>query len=59
LDFFEEPNYFYIVLEYLDGGELFDRILKKTCYNEKEARDCVLVALKAIKYCHDHDVVHR
>lgn len=59
LDFFEEPKFFYIVLEYLDGGELFDRIVKKVCYNEKEARDCVLLVLKAIKHCHDRNIIHR
>jgi serine/threonine protein kinase len=58
-DFFEEEKNFYVVMEYLDGGELFDRIVKKTCYNEKEARDLVATLLKAIKHCHDNDVVHR
>lgn len=58
-DFFEEEKYFYVVLEYLDGGELFDRIVKKTFYNEKEARDLVVVLLRAIKYLHDGDVIHR
>lgn len=59
VDFFEEEKYFFVVLEYLDGGELFDRIVKKTFYNEKEARDLVFTLLMAIKYCHDHDIVHR
>ncbi len=59
IDFFEEEKYFYIILEYLDGGELFDRIVKKTFYNEKEARDLVLVVLGAIKYIHGINVIHR
>ncbi len=59
LDFFEEDKYFYVVMEYLDGGELFDRIVKKTFYNEKEARDLVKVLLTAIKYLHDKHIVHR
>jgi serine/threonine protein kinase len=48
-----------MVLEFLEGGELFDRIVKKTFYNEKEARDLVAIILNAIKYMHDHDIVHR
>jgi len=58
-DFFEEPDKFYVVLEYLEGGELFDRIVKKVSYNEKEARDTVFLVISAIKYCHDRNVVHR
>lgn len=59
IDFFEEEKYFYIVLEYLDGGELFDRIVKKTFYNEKEARDLVYIVLKAIQYMHSVNIIHR
>jgi len=59
IDFFEEDKYFYIILEYLDGGELFDRIVKKTFYNEKEARDLVYIVLKAIQYMHCINIIHR
>jgi calcium/calmodulin-dependent protein kinase I len=59
VDFFEEEKTYYVILEYLPGGELFDRIVKKTFYNEKEARDLVSILLGAIKYCHDRDIVHR
>eukprot|EP01039_Chlorochromonas_danica_P001280 gene1280-1398_t len=58
-DFFEEEKSFYVILEYLDGGELFDRIVKKTFYNEKEARDLVVILLRALKYLHDRNIVHR
>lgn len=58
-EFFEEEKYFYVVLEYLDGGELFDRIVQKTYYNEKEARNLVLTLLLAIKYLHHKNIVHR
>ena len=59
VDFFEEETTFYVVLEYLAGGELFDRIVKKTVYNEAEARELVRTLLSAIKACHDERVVHR
>ena len=58
-DFFEDPTTYYVVLEVLDGGELFDRIVQKSCYNEKEARDLVVILLTSIKYIHDNNVVHR
>lgn len=41
------------------GGELFDRIVQKSYYNEKEARDVCLILFDAMKYCHDHHVAHR
>jgi len=47
------------ILERVDGGELFDRIIKKKFYNEKEARDLAVVILKALKHCHDHKIAHR
>lgn len=59
LDFFEEDDYFYVVLEYLEGGELFERLMEKAVYTEAEARDCFTVLLRAVKYCHDRDLVHR
>jgi serine/threonine protein kinase len=58
-DFFEEKDHFYFVLEKIDGGELFDRIVKKSHYSEKEARDLVKVLLGGIKYMHDRSIVHR
>ena len=45
--------------ERVHGGELFDRIIKKKFYNEKEARDLAVVILKALKHCHDHKIAHR
>lgn len=59
VEFIQEESYFYFVLEYCPGGELFDRLVTKTFYNEGEARDTVGILCNAIKYCHDHDIVHR
>ena len=57
--FFQEPGHYTIVMEYVPGGELFDRIVKKEHYSEKEARDCVFVMLNAVKYLHERNIVHR
>lgn len=59
IDFYAEDKTYYLVLEYMEGGELFDRIVKKSFYNEREARDVVFTLLSAIEYCHSHDIVHR
>ena len=58
-DVFDEKNFYYLITEHMMGGELFDRIVQKSYYNEKEARDTCLVLFKALKYCHDHQVAHR
>lgn len=58
-DFIEEPETFYFVMEKLVGGELFDRIVKRTFYNEKDARDLVLVLMDGVRYMHHKNIVHR
>ncbi|CAI5743227.1 unnamed protein product [Peronospora destructor] len=58
-DFFVEEKFYYLVTEFMEGGELFDRIVEKSYYNEREARDLVKLLLEAIKYCHDAAIVHR
>jgi len=58
-DVFDEPQEMLLVLEYIDGGELFDRIVAKTYYNEKEARDLVSLLLRTVEHCHDKNIVHR
>lgn len=58
-DFFEEPSTYYLVMERMRGGELFDRIVAKAYYSEKEARDTCKILLEAVLYCHDHHVAHR
>ena len=58
-DVFDEPQYYYLVTEKMSGGELFDRIVQKSYYNEKEARDVCKILFEALKYCHSHKVAHR
>jgi len=56
---FEEGTEFYIVTELVQGGELFDRIVSKSHYTEKEARDLVKMFLETMAYMHEANVVHR
>jgi serine/threonine protein kinase len=59
IDFFDEEDNMYVVIEYLAGGTMFDRVVKKDHYNEKEARDLIYIFLKAVQHCHDRNVIHR
>ena len=56
---FEEGQEFYIVTELVQGGELFDRIVSKSHYSEKECRDLIKVLLTTLEYMHTNNVVHR
>jgi len=56
---FEEKDFWYLVTEKMMGGELFDRIVAKSYYNEKEARDVCKILFQAIGMCHDKNVAHR
>ena len=58
-DVFEEKAFYYLVTEKMMGGELFDRIVQKSYYNEKEARDTCIILFEALQYCHKHQVAHR
>ena len=58
-DFFTEPSTYYLIMEQMRGGELFDRIVQKSYYNEKEARDTCVILFQAMQYCHSKKVAHR
>ncbi|TKS70835.1 Calcium/calmodulin-dependent protein kinase type 1 [Collichthys lucidus] len=47
------------VLHKVSGGELFDRILEKGFYTERDASKLIQQILDAVKYLHDMGIVHR
>ncbi|KAG6534712.1 CBL-interacting protein kinase 1-like [Zingiber officinale] len=49
----------YMVLEYVNGGELFDIIPAKGQLSEKQGRHFFQQLIDAISYCHDMGVYHR
>ncbi|XP_066391311.1 CBL-interacting protein kinase 21-like isoform X5 [Miscanthus floridulus] len=49
----------YMVLEYVNGGELFDKIALKGKLTEKEARKLFQQLIDAVAYCHEKGVYHR
>lgn len=59
IDFFEDDRNYYSVLEFIEGGELFDRIAAKQFYNENDARNVVHDVLSAMQYCHSKNIAHR
>lgn len=60
--FFEasvQHSTFYSVMEFLAGGDLFDRLAKRGNYSELNARLAAWQILEAVAYLHEHEVVHR
>ncbi|XP_078435816.1 CBL-interacting serine/threonine-protein kinase 1-like isoform X1 [Wolffia australiana] len=49
----------YIVLEYVTGGELFERIASGGRLSEREARKIFQQIVDAVSYCHDKGIYHR
>jgi calcium/calmodulin-dependent protein kinase I len=59
IEAYDNPTAFFIVLELMDGGELFDRIVDKECYSENLAANTLKPIVDGIKYCHDQNIAHR
>lgn len=55
----QTKNNIYMVLEYISGGELFDRIVKAKRFDEKTARSFFQQLINGIMYCHQNGVAHR
>ncbi|GLT59891.1 hypothetical protein SLA2020_326860 [Shorea laevis] len=49
----------YIVLEFVTGGELFDKIASRGRLKEDEARKYFQQLINAVDYCHSRGVYHR
>ena len=58
-EIFDEGSILYLVMELMDGGELFDRIVEKEAYSEKEAAETIKPIVDAIRYCHENGIIHR
>lgn len=54
-----DKDNFYICMEILEGGEVFDRIEKKQNYSEKDACGIIKQVLLAVNYMHQKKIVHR
>lgn len=55
----ENDDEIFISMQLADGGELFDRIVKKGKFTEKDAAGIVAQVISAVTYMHDKGYVHR
>eukprot|EP00824_Muranothrix_gubernata_P022669 TRINITY_DN5579_c0_g1_i1.p1 TRINITY_DN5579_c0_g1~~TRINITY_DN5579_c0_g1_i1.p1 ORF type:complete len:359 (-),score=65.92 TRINITY_DN5579_c0_g1_i1:62-1105(-) len=58
-DFYESSKRYYLVMELMTGGELFDRIVERGSYTEKDACAVTTKVIEAIQYLHSKGIVHR
>ncbi len=58
-DFGETGGLFYIIMEYLQGMNLREHLMKLGPLDADEALDVVTQILKALREAHEHGIVHR
>lgn len=58
-DVFEDEDDVHIVMELCEGGELFDSIIDKGHYTERDAAEVVKAMAQVMAYCHTNGVFHR
>jgi len=56
---YDERENVHLVMECLEGGELFDRVVSRGSLPEAEAADIARQVLSAVAYMHSKGVVHR
>lgn len=60
LEFSETRDYYYLILELLEGGELFHQIVRLTYFSEGLSRHVIVQVAEALRYLHEEKgVVHR
>jgi len=58
-DVFEDNEKIYLILELVTGGELFDQIVSRGVYSERDAAQVVSQILEAVSYMHQNGIAHR
>jgi len=58
-EIFDESKKMHLVMELVTGGELFDRIIDRGNYSERDAADVIRQVCSALDYMHGKRVVHR
>jgi calcium-dependent protein kinase len=58
-EFYITPKEYYLVTEYCQGGELFEKIVEMAPLNEDISATIMYQILSAVAYCHKLDIIHR
>jgi len=55
----EDEEHFYVVMELVTGGELFDQICRQKYYHERDAGPLLAQLVQGLIYLHDRGISHR
>ncbi|CAD8141516.1 unnamed protein product [Paramecium pentaurelia] len=58
-ELYQDSQNYYLVTEYLNGGELLDKLTKLQTFNERTAAEYMKQVLLALSYCHAQNIIHR
>lgn len=59
IEVFESKDKMYMVMELATGGELFDRIIAKGSFTERDATRVLYMVLDGVRYLHSLGITHR
>lgn len=59
IDLYNNAVHCYLVLEYCDGGEIFNKIIEYTYFSEDLTRHVFVQLLSAVDYLHSQNIAHR
>lgn len=59
IDVWESPKVLYLILDYVEGGELFDLLIKESPLSESEALRYFRQIILGTLYCHSFGICHR
>ena len=58
-EIFDNEKYYFMIMDYCPGGELFDYIVNKIRLNEEESSFFFYQIINAVEYIHSKGIVHR
>ncbi|KAL6065602.1 calcium calmodulin-dependent protein kinase type 1G [Balamuthia mandrillaris] len=56
---YEDDEQFYLVMELVKGKELFDKIVERGMYSERDASNIIFQVVSAVDYLHENGIAHR
>merc|ERR1711887_46662 len=59
IEYFEEPRYFYLIFEKINGGSLLKHIQQRINFKEAEVSKIIKDLAEAIKHLHQQGIAHR
>ncbi|TMW65567.1 hypothetical protein Poli38472_008209 [Pythium oligandrum] len=54
-----QDDMFYVVMDYMQDGDLCERLIQKQRFTEPEAKVIIIQVLRALEYLHRNNVLHR